>query len=133
RRRCGGACWLGFLRARVRHQHAAYRHLTVSRRGVPSLAGDNVSLCYWNRAHSHDRRIGRFAGPLRDTSCTNLLGTERVMEGPQLYATFAHCFSSFQRLPEAGDAEKSKLIFFSTTLTSASTARRSCSWRGSCR
>ena len=44
----------------------------------------------------------------------NLLAADKLMQSPQLYATFLLWLLSelFEQLPEVGDAEKPKLIFF---------------------
>ncbi len=44
----------------------------------------------------------------------NLLAADKLMQGPQLYATFLLWLMSelFEKLPEAGDLEKPKLVFF---------------------
>ncbi|WP_421865660.1 helicase HerA-like domain-containing protein [Parvibaculum sp.] len=46
--------------------------------------------------------------------CVNVLAADRLMETPQLYATFLLWLLSelFEELPEAGDPDKPKLVFF---------------------
>ena len=53
-----------------------------------------------------DRRAGR--------GVVNILAADKLMQSPQLYATFLLWLLSelFERLPEVGDPEKPKLVFF---------------------
>ena len=46
--------------------------------------------------------------------CVNVLAADRLMETPQLYATFLLWLLSelFEELPEVGDPDKPKLVFF---------------------
>ena len=46
--------------------------------------------------------------------CVNILAADKLMESPQLYATFLLWLMSelFEELPEVGDPDKPKLVFF---------------------
>ena len=46
--------------------------------------------------------------------CINILAADKLMESPQLYATFLLWLMSelFEELPEVGDPDKPKLVFF---------------------
>ena len=68
-----------------------------------------------------------------------ILAADRLMNSPRLYATFLLWMRSelFEQLPEAGDLDQPKLVFFSTRRTCCSTRRRrrlssasnsSCAW-----
>ena len=65
----------------------------------------------------------------------NVLAADKLIENPRLYATFLLWLLSelFEKLPEVGDPEKPKLVFFSTKLIFCSTIRRSHLWKRSSR
>ncbi len=104
------------IAGRTRELSAAYGH--VSRASIGAIQRRLLSL----KEQGGERFFGEPALDLADFMRTdtsgrgvvNILAADRLMQTPKLYATFLLWLLSelFEELPEVGDPEKPKLVFF---------------------
>ncbi len=81
-------------------------------RGLVALAGQGGDLFFGEPALDIADLLQ--TDPATGRGIVNLLAADRLMQSPQLYATFLLWLLSelFEHLPEAGDLDKPKLVFF---------------------
>ncbi|GAC1363409.1 MAG: hypothetical protein NVSMB3_11850 [Acidobacteriaceae bacterium] len=81
-------------------------------RGLVTLSGQGGDLFFGEPALDIADLLQ--TDPATGRGIVNLLAADRLMQSPQLYATFLLWLLSelFEHLPEAGDLDKPKLVFF---------------------
>jgi len=83
-------------------------------RGVMQVAAQGGDRFFGEPMLDIADMIQTVAGPDGQQGVINILAAERLMTSPRLYATFLLWMLSelFERLPEVGDPDKPKLVFF---------------------
>ena len=91
-------------------QHLRSEHWRIQR-GLVTLGNEGGDLFLGEPALNIDDLLQTDS---RGRGVVNLLAADKLLRSPQLYATFLLWLLSelFEKLPEVGDAEKPKLVFF---------------------
>ena len=109
--------------AAVRGRQRRRVHDRSTATSPPPASGPSSAACWTWRRRAADKLLRRAGPEPRRPACRpmpgargmiNILAADKLMQAPKLYATFLLWLLSelFERLPEVGDLDKPKLVFF---------------------
>jgi hypothetical protein len=103
----------GLLLLDMKDLQAMLQHVSENARDYQSAYG-NISAASIGAIQRGLVALGQLQVDQSGRGVVNILAADRLMQSPQLYATFLLWLLSelFEKLPEVGDPEKPKLVFF---------------------